>query len=392
MPIDKLAVYNDALLLIGERKLLNLSEDRLPKRLLDSAFDLGAIDYCLEIVKPVFARTTIKLTSSLPSANHDLDNVFDLPNDWIATIDIYSDSRLDQPISRYINEDRTVACEFSTIFIRYVSSTNAEIYAKWSPAFTRVVTAYLAREIALRLAPDELEGLNALFTDRVDAGRSVEAEKEPAERSKSSTSTLSTTLRHIYNDALLIMGLTKIVSNDDDSNQRSVLDTAMDSDLVDFLFEDIAWNWAITSAKIEENPSLEPEWGYRFVFDKPDDMQRFDGIFLDEYFQRPLKLYLDEDGSFFSDVDVIYIKYVSTSLIGNPDAWTASFKKLVAGRLAQETYMELAPDKINRVELEFEKRNSRARSIDAMQSPPRVIAEGSWVRSRNTGRADRQRP
>jgi len=392
MAVSKLAVYNDALLLIGERKLANITENRLPRRLLDSAFDLGAIDYCLEIVKPVFARKTIKLTSSVVSADHDLDNVFTLPSDWISTVDVYSDSRLDQPIARYINEDRTIACEFSTVFVRYISSDNSEAYAKWSPAFTRVVTSYLAREISLRLAPDEIENLDTLFDARVESGLNIESNKEPLERSKASTSTLSTTLRNIYNDALLIMGLTKIVANNDDSHRRSVLDTAMDSDLVAFLFEDIAWNWAITSVKILQNPSLETEWGWKFSFDKPSDMQRLDGLFFDEYFQRPLKTYLDEADTFFSDVDIIYVKYVSTKLIGNPDARTASFRKLVAGRLAQESYMELAPDKKNRVEAEFKKRNSSARSIDAMQSPPRLIAEGTWVRARNTGRTNRRRP
>jgi hypothetical protein len=78
--------------------------------------------------------------------------------------------------------------------------------------------------------------------------------------------------------------------------------------------------------------------------------------------------------------------------MGNPDSWSSSFKKLVAGRLAQETYKVLAPDKADEVQEEYKDRNKAARSIDAMQSPPRLIAEGSWVRARNTGRTNRRRP
>jgi len=392
MALTKLSIYNDALLLIGERKLSSETEARESRRLLDSAFDLGAVDYCLEIVKPVFSRATIKLTSSVASSNHDLDNVFTLPSDWISTIDVYSDSRLDQPISRYINENKTIACEYSTIYLRYVSNTKGTVYSDWSPAFTRTVTAYLAREISLRLAPDELENLEATFTNRVEAALSIESEKEPQQRSKPSTTTLSESWRRVYNDALLILGLSKIVANTDDSHRRSVIDTAIDANLVEFMLEDIGWNWAITSTKILQDQSLEPDWGYRYVFNKPLDLLRLDGVFADEYFQRPLKLYLDEGGNFFSDVDEIYLKYVSTTFTSSPDGWASSFRKLIAGRLAKETCMTLAPDKYKEVMMEYEDRYSSAKSIDAMQSPPRILAEGSWVRSRNTGRANRQRP
>ena len=191
MAIDKLGIYNDALLLIGQRKLASITEARESRYLLDSAWDLGAVDYCLEIVKPVFSRITVNLNSSVTSSNHDLDNVFQLPNDWVSTIDVYSDSRLDQPINRYINEDKTIACEYSSIYVRYVSNTNGTGYAQWSPAFTRVVTAYLAREIALRLSPEDLAALDDTFTDRVEAAIGIESKKEPQQRSKPSTTTLT---------------------------------------------------------------------------------------------------------------------------------------------------------------------------------------------------------
>lgn len=392
MAASQLGIYNDALLLIGERPLQSLSEEREPRRLLDSSYDLGAVSYCLEIVKPVFARTTVKLTSSTTSATHDLDNVFTLPDDWITTVEVYNDSRLDQPIKRYINEARTIACEFDTIYVRYVSSTNETDFTLWPLDFTKVVSAFLAREIAIRLAPDEYETLNDNFTDRAEIAISVESDKEPLDRPKASTTTLSLSWINIYNDALLIMGLQKITNADDDSHRRATIDTAIDADLVKFMLEDIGWNWAISSAKIEENPSLEPTWGWRFAFDKPTDLHRLDGVFVDEYFQRPLKTYLDEGDFFFSDVDLIFIKYVSSDFINNPSGWASSFRKLIAGRIAKETYMTLAPDKEKRVEKEYQDRYSDAKTIDAMQSPPRVITEGSWVRSRNSGRHHRRRP
>lgn len=390
--IDKLSIYNDALLLIGQRRLASLTEDRESRRMLDSAWNLGAVDYCLEIVKPVFARETIKLSTSVPSASHDLDNVFTLPADWVCTFNVFSDSRLDQPIERYINEDRTISCEFDEIYTRYVSNTNGDAYTKWSPGFTRVVTAYLAREIALRLTPDELDALNETFTGRVEAAISTEQSKEPSTRAKPSTTTLSQSWLRVYNDALNIMGLDKIVTAIDDSTRRSVLDTAIDSNLVEAMLEDIGWNWAITSTKIIYNPSLEPDWGYKYVFDKPADLHRLDGVFFDEYFQRPVKQYLDEDKYFFSSVTELYIKYVSSDFLNDPSAWAASFRKAIASKMAKETCMKLAPDKYQVVKEEHKERYSDAKSSDAMQSPPRLIAAGSWTRSRHSGRTNRDRP
>jgi hypothetical protein len=392
MALDKLKVYNDALILIGERTLTSLTENREPRRLLDSAFDFDAINYCLEIVKPVFSRKTIKLTVSTPSANHDLDNVFALPSDWIATVDVYSDSRLDQPISRYINEDRAIACEYDTIFVRYASSDNAEVYTKWSPAFANVVSTYLGRKISERLAPDKYEALDEKFSERVEAALNIESTNEPRQRSKASTSTLSNKWLNVYNDALLIMGLEKITDNNDDSNRRSVIDTAVDADLVEAVLEDIGWHFALKSVKSEFNTSIEPEWGYARGHDTPTDLHRLEGVYFDEYFQRPLKTYYDEGEVFYTDQDEIFIQYVSTDFIADPSGWSPSFRRLIAARIAKDAYMTLAPTSEKKVDSEFNKRESAAKSIDAMQSPPRLIAEGSWVRARNQGRSRRRRP
>ena len=392
MALDKLGIYNNALQLIGERKLSSISENREPRRLLDSAYNFGAVNYCIEIVKPSFSRKTIKLTSSTTSASHDLDNVFDLPDDWISTVDVYSDSRLDQPISRYINEDRTIACEYDTIFVRYASSDNAEAFTKWSPSFAHVVSTYLAREISTRLTPEEYEILDGKFGSRVEAALNIEKTKEPQRRSKASTTSLTQKWINIYNDALLIMGLEKITDGNDDSFRRSTLDTAIDADLVEAALEDIGWHWALKSVKSAFNPSLEPEWGYSRAHDKPDDMHRLEGVYHDEYFQRPLKTYLDEDEIFYTDEDEIFLQYVSTSFYNNPDGWSPSFRRLIGARLAKDCYMTLNPKSRDKVKAEFDERESSAKSIDAMQSPPRLIAEGSWVRSRNQGRSQRRRP
>ena len=52
MAVTKLSLYNDTLQLLGERRLASDTEDREPRYDLDSLYDNGAVDYCLEVVKP----------------------------------------------------------------------------------------------------------------------------------------------------------------------------------------------------------------------------------------------------------------------------------------------------------------------------------------------------
>ena len=392
MAIDQLSIYNNALFLLGERKLATITENRKPRYDLDTIYDLGAVDYCLEIVKPVFATTTAVLTVSAASPDHDLDNVFTLPTGFIDVVGVYSDSKLDQPVSRYIVDAGTLACEYSTIYLRYITNTIA--IGTWSPSFARVVSAYLAREYAETISPDEFEEANKTFVDRVESALALEKKKEPEERSKQTTVTLTNTLRHIYNDALLIMGLPKIVANDDDSNRRSVLDSAWDADLIKSLLEGTEWNFGIASQKSQYDPSLETTWGYQRVHKNPSDLHRLAGVFTDEYLRHPLKHYIDENDYIHTDCDEIYIQYVSTTYINTPDLWPTSFRRLVAGRLAKDSAATLKNEGADpvRADVEYEARERSAYSSDAIQSPPRLIHEGSWNRARTQGRSNRDRP
>lgn len=393
MAVDKLALYNNAALLIGQRSFTGLTEDREPRYLLDSVYDLGAIEYCLEIVKPTFARKTTALASPAVSTAHDLDSVHTLPDDYIALVGVYSDSKLDQPISRYIIEDGKLACEYAIIYLRYISDSHVTTFTNWTPSFSSVVAAYLAREICLKLSPDQYEAISALFADRIEVARGLDAEQEPAERSSATTNTLTNDWRNVYNDALLIMGLEEITANNDDSNRRTKLDRALDSGLVASLLEDVCWTFAITSTKSEYDPSVEPAWGYSRAHKKPADIHRIYGLFHDEMMQSPLKLYQDEGGYFFTQEDEFYLQYISTDWLINPAQWPSFFRRLVGSKMAYDAAPSLKREgaDINWAREVYQERESTAKSIDAMESPPRLIASGSWAGSRYRGNS-RDRP
>lgn len=397
MAIDQLALYNDALLLLGQRKLSSLTEAREPRYRLDDVYSLEAIRYCLEIAKPVFARKTSKLTSSSTSTDHDFDNVFTLPSDYVAMIEVYIDANLDRPLKRYIKENNTIACNYSTIYVRYI--TDGLALTSWSPAFAKVFSAYLAREAATRLAPEEIEVVDSVFKDRVATLVDLNLKEEPEKRPNKFTTTLTNDWRYIYNDALLILGLDSITTNDDDSDRRSMLDDAFNAKVVESVLEDTTWTFGLTSTKSQYDPSIEPEFGYTRVHAYPTDMHVLDGVYSDEYMRSPVKNYVDEGDYFFCDVDDIYVQYVSTDFLVNPSNWPTHFKRLIAARLAKDVVFRAykdagAGDKriaVDRAEKEYSDRRREAMNVDALSAPPRRIASGNWTAARFRG-VDRNRP
>lgn len=66
MAVTKLSLYNDTLILLGQRVLSTDTEDRPNRHKLDSLYNNGAVDYCLEVVKPKFASKLVSLTGVNP--------------------------------------------------------------------------------------------------------------------------------------------------------------------------------------------------------------------------------------------------------------------------------------------------------------------------------------
>jgi len=386
MAFTQLDLYNDALLLLGQRALSSLTEDQESRYRLDGAYNRQAIRYCLELTKPQFATKT--LTLAAPAAGTTFDYTHSLPTEFVTMGRewVFSDTKLDQPISRYVIEGRTIQTDYATIYVRCVSDAYA--LADWDASFGRVMGAYLALETATRLSTDDYGKIVETFTNRVQSVRELESLKVPADRSAATTVTLTNAWRHVYNDALLLMGLEEITSNTDDSNRRSKLDRALDAGLVADLLEDTGWQFGKISTQIDFDPSAEPAWGYTRAIPKPTDMHRLDGVWTDEYMRSPLKRYSDEGDYWFSDYDTVYISYVSTDFLVNPSNWPVYFKRLVAARMAKDAAPSLVKTEgadFENANMVYEERKASAMSNDVMQSPPRLLTTGNWVGSRQRG-------
>ena len=380
MAITQLGIYNDALRLVGETRLDSLTEDRESRYDLDGVYELGAIDKCLEVVRPKFASTTTALTGTSVASGYE----FALPDDFVTIVGVYSDVELDQIVSRYTYDGSSIFCDYDTLYLRYTNNTVTE--ADFSPGFASVVSKFMGREICYKFDPGRYITLDQDLQDTTERVIGLEGEKEPATRPAKEGSELTSDWRKIYNGALMILGKDKLPAGDTDHPYRVKCDTSRDEGVVTNVMEDTAWTFGITSSHIEYNPSIEPVWGYQFAFDKPDNMLRLDGIWSDEYFNNPLKEYEDEGDIWMTSVSEIYVKYVDNDFVANPAVWPNYFSRLISAKIAYDIVMGVDPTKVDHALTVYEDRKSSAMSNDAMASPPRLLTAGNWLRSRNSSR------
>lgn len=199
-----------------------------------------------------------------------------------------------------------------------------------------------------------------------------------------------------YNKTLLALGERKLASLTENRNARRILDEAWDDEFVDYCLYQGLWNFATCTAVINYEAGMEPEFGYQRAFAKPDDCVRLVGMASDEYFNCPLTQYSEEAGYWFSDLDEIYVRYVSNDdSYGNDLAlWTPAFSHWFSIELAVRTCEAItgSDTKLEKLERRALKLLIDARSKDAQGDPAAFPPQGAWVSARygrNSGRRDR---
>jgi len=190
----------------------------------------------------------------------------------------------------------------------------------------------------------------------------------------------------IYNTALTqFIGTRKLASLTENREPRRILDDIWDFEFEKFILEQGLWNFAIRTVKADYSPSVEPDFGFRYAFDKPEDWIRTAAIASDEFFSNPLTAtqYRDEAGFWFSSLQTIYVRYICMDpQYGlNYALWPATFSQWVACELAQRAVLALSQDKDLKAYLEKKSKSLLvdARSKDAMNDGTQFQPRGRWV-------------
>lgn len=333
MAASKLSLYNTALLILGERRLETLYENREPRRVLDEFYSAGAIDYCLELAKPRFALKSAALSTPVVSSVHGLDYVYTLPTDYLTTIEsgsFFYDNLFQNAVTRYLIEARTVATEVPTnLYVRYICNSRA--MSDWTSSFERVVSAYLAFVCAPRINPTKQAVAEARFKDALETAVLVDGTRlvPPIPLARTAGSLTATKLE-IFNDALRVIGLPQLQSANDDSMRRVLLDYAYD---VKPMLEAIKPRFAAIVDTISTS-TTDAEHGYGNVFTLPANYVTLLGIFKDNKMDEPIARYFFKALTVATETTAITLRYICNDVA--EAAWTPSFKKALAGYLANE--------------------------------------------------------
>lgn len=217
---------------------------------------------------------------------------------------------------------------------------------------------------------------------------------------------MGTTRFKVYNNALMLCGERSLASLSEERKPRRLLDQVWDSDGVRYCLEQGQWQFAMRTQRIDYDPDIEPEFGYRKGFNKPDDWVLTSALCSDEYFRVPLLAYADELDYWYADQELIYVKFVSDDedYGENLAEWPATFCDYVDAYFASKVIMDLTSDK-QRIQMlfgrpgdidggELGRRLKIAKSRAAMTQPTQFPAQGGWNSARRGGRnrGDRGNP
>lgn len=185
---SKLSVYNAALLILGERKLNSLSENKASRRRLDSVWDGDfGVPYCLQQGLWNFAMNTVEITYS-PSVTpaFGYPYAFDKPTDWVRTALCSDDEQFCNLQFDYKDEGAYWYANPDTIYVRYVSKDTGFglDLSLWPPNFAAYVAHHFAAEICLATTNSDTKKveLDKLVKRKLNGARSHDAMDETPQR------------------------------------------------------------------------------------------------------------------------------------------------------------------------------------------------------------------
>lgn len=190
----------------------------------------------------------------------------------------------------------------------------------------------------------------------------------------------------LYNGALTVIGERKLANLTENRESRFKLDDVFGNDLIDRVLQMGQWRFAARSVELQASPSVTPSFGYQFAFDRPADWIRTMKVAQDEYFKQPLTRVSVEAAWWFSDLELIYVQYVSNdSQYGNDfSLWPMNFTEMVEHYMAFKVAPRLTGLDIDSDALEkkWKRWKSDAKATDAMEESTQWPPQGAWASSR----------
>jgi hypothetical protein len=198
-----------------------------------------------------------------------------------------------------------------------------------------------------------------------------------------------TTKLTIYNGALLILGERNLASLSEATASRYTLDQIWDAGLLNYCLRQGQWGFATKAIEFSPNSDIEPDFGYQYAYDMPEDWIKAVAICTDDYFNSPLLDYVIEAGVLYCDYNTIYTKYISNGETygGDFSLWTEDFARFVETYMAWRACERITQNRTKRADLEKDLKQARliAMSADRSEKATQFPAMGAWASSRMLG-------
>ena len=193
----------------------------------------------------------------------------------------------------------------------------------------------------------------------------------------------------LFNGALRLLKERHLTQTEVTNNSREparLLNAVWDAGAVDECLQAGQWKFATRTVMLDASPSIEPDFGYQYGFDKPSDFVRLTGVWQDEMMTSPLRTYREEAGYWFGTLETMYVSYVSNdaSYGGDLSLWPPNFVKFVYAHLASEVAGPLTEQGVEMLRLR-KMCLDEASGTDAMSDPSKTLPIGSWTSARMGG-------
>jgi hypothetical protein len=145
----KLALYNLALMHLGQRKLASVSEDQEGRYYLDEVYD-DSLEFCLRQGLWNFAMRAVEMDSTLTPTFHYAYG-FEKPTDWVKTYLVSDNESFDPPLLDYQDQGVYWLANVDPLYIRFVSTTAGTDVSLFPTDYGDYVAAFLASRIFKRI-------------------------------------------------------------------------------------------------------------------------------------------------------------------------------------------------------------------------------------------------
>lgn len=197
--------------------------------------------------------------------------------------------------------------------------------------------------------------------------------------------TVHTSKLGLYNKALKHLGERKLASLTENSETRRYLDDEYDEALL-FCGRQGLWNFGMRAIQIDASTAVLPQFGYTSAFEKPADVLKVNMVSTSPYFTTALRDYQDQNGWWLANIDPIYVRYVSSTLVVDAVSMPPDYTEYVGAYLALQISSRITQkgaDEILALEKKVQRYLVRARANDALDQAPGMRPFGTWVTSRS---------